>query len=89
MNINWRVVATIAAPIICLFVGVWVNRRIESRPILTSYFGYISPFRLVPPGGQPVFVNTHSVVLRNAGRRCATNVRWQHNLLPDFNIWMA
>ena len=87
MNVDWRAVATIAAPIIALFLGVWVNRRFESRPILISYFGHVSAFRAVPPAGQPVFVNTHAVVLRNAGRRSATNVRLRHNVLPDFNIW--
>ncbi len=89
MSIDWKVVATIAAPIIALFVGVWVNRRFESRPILISYFGHVSAFRVVPPAGQPVFVNTHAVVLRNAGRRSATNVRLRHHVLPDFNIWPA
>lgn len=89
MTINWGAVATIAAPIITLFVGVWVNRRFESRPILISYFGHVSAFQLAPPGGQLVQVNTHSVVLRNAGRRSATNVRLRHTVLPDFNIWPA
>jgi hypothetical protein len=32
-------------------------------------------------------VNTHAVVLRNAGRQAATNVRMSHALLPDFNIY--
>jgi len=85
--INWQVVATIAAPIITLFVGVWVNRRFESRPILISYFGHLSVLNHRPPQGQQITVHTHSVVLRNAGRRSATNVRIRHNVLPDFNIW--
>lgn len=87
MEINWSVVATIAGPIIALFVGVWVNRWFENRPILISYFGNVSVFRSNPPGGAPFLVHTHSVVLRNAGRRSATNVRLRHNTLPDFNIW--
>lgn len=86
MVVDWTVVATIAAPIIALFVGVWLNRRFESRPILISYFGHVSAFQFSPPGGQVVHVNTHSIVLRNAGRRSATNVRLRHNVLPDFSI---
>lgn len=31
--------------------------------------------------------NTHSVILRNAGRRPATNVRLSHYSLPDFSVW--
>lgn len=89
MAIDWTAVATIAAPIFALFVGVWVNRRFESRPILIAYFGHVATFRHTPTGGQSLNVHTHSVVLRNAGRQAATNVRLHHNFLPDFNIWPA
>ncbi len=87
MTIEWNAVATIAAPIVALLVGVWVNRRFASRPVLISYFGHVAAFVHTPSGGQPINVHTHSVVLRNAGRRAATNVRLHHHVLPDFNIW--
>ena len=87
MAIDWNVVATLASPVIALFVGVWVNRLFESRPALISYFGHVSAFRHTPLGGQPLQVHTHSVDLRNAGRKSATNVRLHHTILPDFNIW--
>lgn len=87
MVVDWNVVATLASPVIALFVGVWVNRLFESRPALISYFGHVSAFRHTPPGGQSLQVHTHSVVLRNAGRKSATNVRLHHTILPDFNIW--
>lgn len=32
-------------------------------------------------------MRTHTVVIRNAGRRPARNVRLSHTYLPDFNIW--
>ena len=89
MTIDWNVVATLAAPIIALFVGVWINRWSENRPILVSYFSHVSAFRYTPPGSAPSQVNTHSVVLRNTGRKSATNVRLHHIVLPDFNIWPA
>ena len=54
MTIDWIVVATIAAPIVALFVEVWVNRRFESCPTLISYFGHVSAFHFTPPGGQLV-----------------------------------
>jgi len=85
--IDWNVVATIASPIIALFVGVWINRRFESRPVLISYFGHVSGIRFAPTGGQPTVINTHSVVLRNAGRLPATNVRLRHRHFPAFDIW--
>lgn len=87
MSIDWNAVATIAAPIVTLFLGVWVNRKFENRPILISYFSHVSAFRYLPTGGQPMGIHTHSVVLRNAGHVSATSVRIHHNNLPDFNIW--
>ena len=87
MTIDWTAVATIAAPIVALFVGVWVNRRFENRPVLISYFGHVAAFLHHPATGEPIHVHTHTVVLRNAGRRSATNVRLHHAVLPDFNIW--
>lgn len=88
MTINWILVATIAAPIITPFLAVFLDRRFERRPILISYFGHVSAFRVEQPGG-PLLVNTHAVVLRNAGRRSATNIRLRHNILPNFVIWPA
>ncbi|MCX5864930.1 MAG: hypothetical protein NTW42_07635 [Deltaproteobacteria bacterium] len=87
MAIDWNAVATIAAPVIALFIGAWVNQRFESRPVLISYFSHVSAFRHTPAGGEPLHINTHSVVLRNAGRQSATNVRLHHAYLPDFNIF--
>lgn len=89
MAVDWNAVATIASPIIALFVGIWVNRKFESRPTLISYFSHVSAFRYSPSNGQSLGINTHSVVLRNTGRMSATNVRIHHNTLPDFNIWPA
>lgn len=87
MEIDWNTVATIAGPIIALFIGVWVNRWFESRPILISYFGHVSTFRVNPQASNSFLVHTHSIILRNSGRRSATNVRLRHIVLPDFNIW--
>ena len=87
MQIDWIVLATIAAPIITLFIGVWVNRRFEDRPTLISYYGHVSAFLHTADGGQQFHVHTHAVVLRNTGRKPATDVRLHHNILPDFNIW--
>lgn len=89
MEIDWTAVATIAAPIIAAFIGGAVNHRFESRPSLISYFSHVAAFQHNPAGGQPLQVNTHQVVLRNAGRRAATNVRVTHAVLPHFRIWPA
>jgi hypothetical protein len=87
MTIDWNVIANISEPVILLFIGGWVNRIFENRPIIISYFSHVSAFRHTPSGGQPMQIHTHSVVLRNAGRHSATNVRLHHVILPDFNIF--
>ncbi len=86
MTVDWHVVATIAAPIITLFVGAALSRAIENRPRVVSYLGHVSGI-LVTSGDRPFQVNTHSVVLRNAGRKTATNVRLGHAVLPDFQVF--
>ena len=87
MAIDWNVLATIAAPLFALFVGVWVNRHFENRPVLISYYGNVAAFHHKPPGAETIQAHTHTVVVRNTGRRTATNVRVHHTILTDFNIW--
>ena len=69
MEIAWNVVAIIAAPLIALFVGAVLNRAIESRPRLVTYLGHVSAHRLKREDNTPYDIFTHSVVLRNSGRR--------------------
>lgn len=73
---------------ILLFLGGWFNYLWERRPLLITHYGHVSGFWVTPPGGQAVAVHTHSVVVRNAGRRSATNVRLRHHVLPnDYSLW--
>lgn len=83
--INWSIVATIAAPIIALFIGALINHLLENRPKVVSYLGHVSGIRL--RSEQPLHVNTHSIVLSNSGRKTATNIRLGHTTLPDFQIF--
>ena len=85
--VHWQLFVTVAAPILALFVGVWVNRRFGSRPVLLSYWGHVSSFNYQKGNDTTGVVNTHSVVIMNVGKRAATNVRLSHTYLPDFNIW--
>ena len=87
--IDWQLFATVATPVLTLLVGFWLNRRFDSRPILLSHWGHVSSFNVQNETGSMGTVNTHSVVVRNAGRRPATNVRLSHNYLPNYRIWPA
>ena len=86
MAIQWSLVATIAAPLIALFVGAGLNRIIERRPRLVTYLGHVSAHRIDRDGGTPFDIFTHSVVLKNAGRSSAHNVRLTHAILPTFDV---
>lgn len=87
MTVDWSVVATIAGPLIALPIGAWINRAFEGRPRLITYLGHVSTHRLHRDDGTPYDVYTHSVVLRNAGRRPATNVRLAHSYLPNVHVF--
>lgn len=85
MEINWSIVATIASPIIALFVGAALNRYLERKPKLIAYFTHATAFNL--QGNTPATVHTHGIVIKNVGGKPATDVRIRHNYLPnDFNI---
>ncbi len=86
MTIDWLVVATIAAPLIALFAGIWLNNVFENRPRLVTFYGAVSVFNYTAPNGTKLVVHTHDVVVRNTGRRSAHNVRLGHLTLPDHNI---
>ena len=85
--VDWQLLTKVAVPILTLFIGVWVNQRLEKRPKLLSHWGHVSSFHYQKEDGNTGIINTHSVVIRNVGRRAATNVRLSHYVLPDFNIW--
>ena len=87
MTIDWNIVATVAAPLLTLFAGVALNRSIERRPKLVSYVGHVSAHTIQQQNGGPLNIYTHSVVLKNSGRKPAENVRISHLFLPNFNIY--
>lgn len=85
MQIDWDLFARIAVPFLTLFIGIAVNRVIERRPRLVTYLAHSSAITV--PTEQPMTVHTHSIVVRNAGRSVALNVRLGHNALPAFSVY--
>ncbi len=57
------------------FVGAVIVKRVEGKAELVSHWGHVSAFTLRNPGQQPVVIHTHDVVIRNAGKKPANNVR--------------
>jgi len=89
MMIDWNIVSQIAAPIVALFVGALLNHILTNREKLITHYGHVSGFRLEPtaPDNEPTYVNTHSIIVKNSGRKTATNVRVGHIILPDIKIY--
>lgn len=86
MEIDWTLVARYAAPLLALFVGAALNRLLENRPKLVTYLANAAAIQVPVPQGGPMQVHTHSVVVRNGGRKAATNLRLGHSVLPAFSV---
>jgi hypothetical protein len=68
-------------------VGAAVKTQVGGKADLVSYYGHVSAFTATV-NGQPFVLHTHEVVVRNTGRKAATNVRFHHAFLPDqFNVF--
>jgi hypothetical protein len=84
MHIDWSIIATITSPLLALILGAVLDRWLEQKPKLVTYYGHVSSFKL--SGRKKTFVYTHSLIVRNSGRKAAHNVRLGHRVLPDFQI---
>lgn len=89
MTIDWSLAIAVGMPILTLFVGALINHLLESRPKLIAHLGFISAHQLEPQedGTPGTIVNTHSVIIKNMGRKAAANVRLGHNFLPNVNVY--
>ncbi|KKK48481.1 hypothetical protein LCGC14_3144670, partial [marine sediment metagenome] len=85
--IDWQIVAIIAAPIITLFIGAALNHFLQNRPKLVAHYGHVSGFHSQRGDEEPINIHTHSVVIRNVGRKSAKNIRVSHNYLPDYSVY--
>ena len=88
MPLDLDLAAKISVPVLSLLLGKYLDRWITKRPKLISYLGHASAFTL--RGDKPGTFHTHSIVVRNAGRLAANNVRIGHNILPEhFQLYPA
>lgn len=84
---DWTLFSRYAAPIVALLVGAALNRFLERRSKLISFLAHASAIPVQPPSGPALNVHTHSIVVRNAGKKPATNVRLGHVVLPNFGVF--
>jgi len=70
----------IISPLITLIFGTILKYYLEEKSKLVSFLGHISAFTLQDE--QKTQVYAHSIIVRNAGRKAARNVRLGHIYLP-------
>lgn len=85
---DWKTLFIITSPIFATLIGVLLNRYFENRPKLIVYLGHMSTFKVRGENESKVY--THSIILRNAGRRAAKNIQIGHNCFPEnYDIFPA
>jgi hypothetical protein len=85
VDVDIDTVAKILAPIITGVVGFFVKRYMEEKPKLITWLIHAAAIPLKDQNNTTV--NTHSIVVRNGGKKTANNVRIGHNFLPAFQIF--
>ncbi|MBB1519901.1 hypothetical protein [Aquipseudomonas guryensis] len=73
--------AKLLAPTLTAILVFFIKKYFESRPKLITYMVHASAIPL--HNEENGSVNTHSIVVRNSGKKTAKNVRIGHNYLPQ------
>lgn len=87
MQPNWVPILQFAGSIFVLIIATALTEFLKRRPILIAHYGHVSAFKSNPADGKPINVHTHSVIIRNEGKKSAINVRVSHHYLPDFSVY--
>jgi hypothetical protein len=79
-------IAKIAAPILSLIVAALIKHYLEGKSRLVTYIGHVVAF----PNDNAPQTHMHSVVLQNAGKKSAPNVRVPHGVpLASVSVQVA
>ena len=79
----------VVSPLIAAISSFLIKRYAEAKPKLITYLIHASaiPLSGIPDNPQVnTQVNSHSIVLRNIGRKTAHNLRIGHFVLPNFQL---
>ncbi len=70
--------------------GALITKRVKGTVKLITHWGHVSSFTVRAQNQPPFIINTHDIVIRNAGNKAARNVRVTHSTLPEqFNVFPA
>jgi len=85
MTLTLDAIAKLLSPLLVALIGAIAKRYFEAKPKLITYLVNASaiPVDITAPGGKKTMqVHTHSIVVRNTGKKTAHNVRIGHSYLP-------
>lgn len=77
----------VATPLFAVFLGALLSRYYDRRPKVLTWILHAGQVNLKNQDGDKHSVRTHVLVLRNAGKKPAENVRISHNNLPQFSVF--
>lgn len=83
MPIDIDALLKLAAPVVVALIGV-IAKQFDARPKLIFYYVHSGALP-IPPNGEnpnPGNLHTHTIVVRNNGRKSAINVRIDHQIFP-------
>src|SRR5712692_2778037 len=81
MTLDWAALAKAVWAVALLIVGSVVTQLLERKSRITYYASHWSAYPR--PGPPPVTIHTHGIVIKNVGRKTATDVRLRHDLRPE------
>jgi len=88
-EIDWDLVFRFT-PFVTAVFAFLLGKYFSDRPKLITYYGHSATHHIEGNTDNPegFRAGAHSIVVRNAGRKPATNVRVSHRILPpDFFVW--
>lgn len=86
MSFDFEALAKLLSPLLAALIGTTAKYYLEAKPKLISYLVHSSAIPL--NDNTNTQINTHSIVVRNVGKKAAHNIRIGHNFLPkSFQIY--
>lgn len=83
MSLTTDQIIQIVSPILTLIASAIITQYAERKSKLISYIGHISNFNITGQDKNPdTKVFTHSVIIRNAGKKTAKDIKIGHHYLP-------
>lgn len=80
--IDAHTIAIISASVTTVFITFLLNKYLHNRSRLVTYCLHVSAHKITDP---ECFIHTHAIVIRNAGRIAARNVRVGHYVFPSLS----